>query len=145
MAIKSSSILLNAVDAASETAATESKTYFVVISYASSTNDKGVGVVKGTAFDEYCNGSRFECKVARETKIPPVTKASLERLQSDGYFLDYPDPILGRTAYDVTVTDGLVTKVQRVWTDAEEEQMNAKIKQNVLNDYAKRFKKGGNN
>lgn len=144
MAIKSS-ILLNAVDAASETAATESKTYFVVISYASSTTDSVVGVVRGTAYDEYCNGSRFECNVARETKIPPVTKASLERLQKDGYFLTYPDPILGRTGYDVTVTDGLVTKVQRVWTDAEEAKLDEERKQNVLKDYGSRFKKGGNN
>ena len=141
--ILNASALNNEVKTEVKTPTINDGVHFVVISFASNTTDKDVGVVRGTEYDEYCNDSEFECNVALDTKIPPVTKTSLERLQGDGYFLTYPAPILGRTGYDVTVTNGLVTKVQRVWTDEEKAKLNAERKQNVLKDYASRFVKGG--
>lgn len=135
-----------AFNAASAETATESKVHFVVISFASRTTDSDVGVIKGTEFNlDTGDAIEFERNVAQETNIPPISKGALERLQNQGYYLEYPAPIQGRTGYNVTVTDGVVTKVQRVWTDAELEKMLAERKQNVLSDYARLFKKGGNN
>ena len=118
--------------------------HFVIVSFASRTTDTEVGVIKGTALKRP-DGTpyEFECNVAVDTSIPPISKQALERLQEQGFYTTYLAPIQGRTAYDVTVTEGKVTKIQRLWTDAELEQMKKERVKNALSDYARFFEKGG--